>query len=96
MITEPLASPKSKTWKGRVAKQLRKIQGTSPSSPTAPHPEGATIGVPLEDCPPVSLYFNLFQFFIYSNEMYLLNYYNQSFQILTSFSLRQLVILYAI
>lgn len=58
-----LPSPKSKTWKGRVAKQFRKMhQGggggsNSPSSPTAPHPhqqqsEGVTIGVPLEDCPP--------------------------------------------
>ncbi|GLH06613.1 GTPase-activating protein CdGAPr [Gryllus bimaculatus] len=52
--TDQLPSPKSKTWKGRVAKQLRKIQhgAGSPSSPTAPHPEGCTIGVPLELCPP--------------------------------------------
>lgn len=43
-------SPKSKTWRGRVAKQFRKIhQGAnSPSSPTAP--EGSTFGVPLEQC----------------------------------------------
>ncbi|KAF4520925.1 hypothetical protein B566_EDAN008900, partial [Ephemera danica] len=34
---------------------LRKIQGASPSSPTTPHPEGATIGVPLEDCPMSSI-----------------------------------------
>ncbi|XP_065341601.1 rho GTPase-activating protein 21-A isoform X7 [Cloeon dipterum] len=48
---EPLASPKTKTWKGRVAKQLRKMQGNSPNSPTTPHPEGCTIGIPLEFCP---------------------------------------------
>ncbi|KAK3907945.1 Rho GTPase-activating protein 23 [Frankliniella fusca] len=58
----PSPSPKSKTWKGRVAKQFRKMHtgssngGNSPSSPTAPHAqqqvEGVTIGVPLEDCPP--------------------------------------------
>jgi hypothetical protein len=38
-----------------VAKQLRRIQqgSGSPSSPTAPHPEGVTIGIPLEDCPQV-------------------------------------------
>lgn len=53
-IAEPLASPKTKTWKGRVAKQLRKMQGNSPSSPTTPHPEGCTIGIPLEFCPQVS------------------------------------------
>ncbi|XP_044576341.1 uncharacterized protein LOC123259705 isoform X7 [Cotesia glomerata] len=51
---EPLQSPKSKTWKGRVAKQLRKMHGQagSPSSPTAQlQPEGATFKVPLELCP---------------------------------------------
>lgn len=42
-----------------MAKQLRRIhQGAgspvSPTSPGPPFPEGATIGVPLEDCPPVS------------------------------------------
>lgn len=55
---EPLASPKSKTWKGRVAKQLRRMHGQagSPSSPTAQlPPEGATFKVPLELCPVVSL-----------------------------------------
>ena len=46
-----------------MARQLRRIHhgssggGGSPSSPTAPRPashaEGATIGVPLEECPPV-------------------------------------------
>ncbi|XP_069677566.1 uncharacterized protein RhoGAP19D isoform X4 [Periplaneta americana] len=51
--TDQIPSPKTKTWKGRVAKQLRRIQqgAGSPSSPTAPHPEGVTIGIPLEDCP---------------------------------------------
>lgn len=52
-----VGSPKSKTWKGMVAKQLRRIQTGSPVSPTAPptYPEGATIGVPLCLCPPVSI-----------------------------------------
>ncbi|KAK9889819.1 hypothetical protein WA026_007187 [Henosepilachna vigintioctopunctata] len=50
---DPNTSPKSKTWRGRVAKQFRKIQGaSSPSSPTAP--EGSTFGVPLEQCIPSS------------------------------------------
>jgi len=51
--TDQIPSPKTKTWKGRVARQFRRIQqgSGSPSSPTAPHPEGVTIGVPLEDCP---------------------------------------------
>ncbi|XP_023288793.1 rho GTPase-activating protein 21-like [Orussus abietinus] len=56
-IVEPLPSPKSKTWKGRVAKQLRRMHGQagSPSSPTAQlPPEGATFKVPLELCPPSS------------------------------------------
>ncbi|XP_029037342.2 uncharacterized protein LOC114873310 isoform X3 [Osmia bicornis bicornis] len=50
-------SPKTKTWKGRVAKQLRRMHGQSgpPSSPTAQlPPEGATFRVPLELCPPSS------------------------------------------
>ncbi|XP_076757634.1 rho GTPase activating protein at 19D isoform X10 [Xylocopa sonorina] len=54
---ESLVSPKSKTWKGRVAKQLRKMHGQtgSPSSPTTQlPPEGATFKVPLELCPPSS------------------------------------------
>ncbi|CAB0008633.1 unnamed protein product [Nesidiocoris tenuis] len=50
-----VVAPKSKTWKVRMAKQLKKIQSGSgsPVSPTAPtsYPEGATIGVPLEHCP---------------------------------------------
>ena len=32
------------------------MQGSgSPSSPTTPYPEGATIGVPLETCPPSTI-----------------------------------------
>lgn len=47
----PATSPKTKTWRNRMAKQLRKIHGTSsPSSPTAP--EGSTFGIPLEQCLP--------------------------------------------
>lgn len=44
-------SPKSKTWRGRVVKQFKKLnQGSgSPSSPTTP--EKLTFGVPLENCP---------------------------------------------
>lgn len=52
---EPLPSPKSKTWKGRMAKQFRKMHGQTgaPSSPMAQlPPEGATFKVPLELCPP--------------------------------------------
>ncbi|XP_070153965.1 rho GTPase-activating protein 23 isoform X5 [Polyergus mexicanus] len=55
---EPLPSPKSKTWKGRMAKQFRRMHGQTggaPSSPTAQMPpEGATFKVPLELCPPSS------------------------------------------
>ncbi|KOC62603.1 Rho GTPase-activating protein 21 [Habropoda laboriosa] len=54
---ESLVSPKTKTWKGRVAKQLRRMHGQtgSPSSPTTQlPPEGATFKVPLELCPPSS------------------------------------------
>lgn len=44
-------SPKTKTWRGRVVKQFKKLnQGSgSPSSPTTP--ENLTFGVPLENCP---------------------------------------------
>lgn len=55
---ETLVSPKTKTWKGRVAKQLRRMHGQtgSPSSPTTQlPPEGATFKVPLELCPSVIL-----------------------------------------
>ncbi|GAB1859722.1 Rho GTPase-activating protein 21 [Camponotus japonicus] len=54
-MLEPLPSPKSKTWKGRMAKQFKKMHsqaGGAPSSPTAQMPpEGATFKVPLELCP---------------------------------------------
>ncbi|XP_011645064.1 rho GTPase-activating protein 21 isoform X1 [Pogonomyrmex barbatus] len=57
-VVEPLPSPKSKTWKGRMAKQFRRMHGQTggaPSSPTAQlPPEGATFKVPLELCPPSS------------------------------------------
>ncbi|XP_029660663.1 uncharacterized protein LOC115234073 isoform X6 [Formica exsecta] len=57
-MLEPLPSPKSKTWKGRMAKQFRRMHGQTggtPSSPTAQMPpEGATFKVPLELCPPSS------------------------------------------
>ncbi|XP_055589672.1 uncharacterized protein LOC129741867 isoform X3 [Uranotaenia lowii] len=48
-------SPKSKTWKGIVARQFRKMQG-QPGSPGSQHPEillpdGASINVPLQLCP---------------------------------------------
>lgn len=52
-----IGSPKSRTWKGLVARQFRKIQGT-PSSQANNYvvlPEGASIGVPLALCPMVSL-----------------------------------------
>lgn len=55
-----IGSPKSRTWKGLVARQFRRIQG-APSSPAASSlygetllPEGASIGVPLAHCPMVS------------------------------------------
>ncbi|KAL0130721.1 hypothetical protein PUN28_002385 [Cardiocondyla obscurior] len=57
-MVEPLPSPKSKTWKGRMAKQFRRMHGQAggtPSSPTAQlPPEGATFKVPIELCPPSS------------------------------------------
>ncbi|CAG9834844.1 unnamed protein product [Diabrotica balteata] len=52
-VPEPTStSPKSKTWRGRMVKQLRKFnQGVNnPNSPTAP--EGSTFGIPIEDCIP--------------------------------------------
>lgn len=51
-----IGSPKSRTWKGLVARQFRKIQGT-PSAQASNYvvlPEGASIGVPLALCPMVS------------------------------------------
>uniref|UniRef100_A0A182KFP1 Rho-GAP domain-containing protein n=1 Tax=Anopheles christyi TaxID=43041 RepID=A0A182KFP1_9DIPT len=46
-------SPKSKTWKGIVARQFRKMQGQPPGSPAAADllPDGASINVPLQLCP---------------------------------------------
>ena len=57
LVGEPPPSPnKPKTWKGKVAKQLKKMQGSSPNSPSQSQlPEGATIGVLLEDCPRSSI-----------------------------------------
>lgn len=51
MLRSPTGqSPKSKTWRGRVAKQFKKLnQGSgSPNSPTTP--EKLTFGIPLENC----------------------------------------------
>lgn len=46
-------SPKSKTWKGIVARQFRKIGGTPGTHPQEVlPPEGASFGVPLSLCPP--------------------------------------------
>lgn len=66
-----------------MAKQLRRIhQGAgspvSPTSPGPPFPEGATIGVPLEDCPPVSAEFYLILFiYLYLTNLVLnLSYFN--------------------
>lgn len=49
-----IGSPKSRTWKGLVARQFRKIQGQphSPNSNYVQLPEGASIGVPLTQCTP--------------------------------------------
>lgn len=56
------ASPKSKTWKGRVARQLRRMQaggaGTSPvGSPNSLNSSAAklngAVGIPLERCEPL-------------------------------------------
>ncbi|XP_017769755.1 PREDICTED: rho GTPase-activating protein 21-like, partial [Nicrophorus vespilloides] len=51
-INDPSTSPKSKTWRGRFSKQLKRIHqsASSPNSPTAP--EGSTFGNPLEHCLP--------------------------------------------
>lgn len=42
------SSPKNKTWKGRMAKQLRRMHGGG--APSAPAPTG-WLGAPLERCP---------------------------------------------
>lgn len=48
-------SPKQKSWKNFVTQQFKKIQNPSESGSSAHHvPEGASIGVPLALCPPVS------------------------------------------
>lgn len=55
-----IGSPKSRTWKGLVVRQFRKIQG-QPSSPNSNYvvlPEGASIGVPLALCPAVCFEFS--------------------------------------
>ncbi|GAB6020010.1 hypothetical protein CHUAL_002760 [Chamberlinius hualienensis] len=41
-------SPKSKTWRGKMVKTIRKIHGTSPAADVV---GGVTIGVPLDECP---------------------------------------------
>lgn len=58
---EPPSSPnKPTTWRRKVVKQFKRIQGNSPNSPSHPQiPEGATIGVPLEFCPRSSLSENI-------------------------------------
>lgn len=65
---ESLVSPKTKTWKGRVAKQLRRMHGQTgpPSSPTTQlPPEGATFKVPLELCPPVNTRYYFHEIFYF-------------------------------
>ena len=53
------SSPKSKTWKGKLGRHLKRMQGSTtaggtPVSPPSEYlPEGASIGACLEDCPPV-------------------------------------------
>lgn len=49
LVPDQIPSPKSKTWKGKFIPFRR---SGAPSSPT--YPEGATVGVPLEVCPPSS------------------------------------------
>lgn len=51
-------SPKSKTWKGLVARQFRRIGGTH-NHESLP-PEGVSFGVPLHMCPAVSFFVNLY------------------------------------
>ncbi|XP_071551281.1 uncharacterized protein [Panulirus ornatus] len=50
---ESNSSPKSKTWRGHLKRPfMKKVHSGSPAvTPTLPLPEGATIGVCLEDCP---------------------------------------------
>jgi Rho GTPase-activating protein 21/23 len=52
---EIAGSPKSKTWKGIMARQFRKIQGQPDSGSNNAETfllEGASIGMPLVHCPP--------------------------------------------
>lgn len=50
-------SPKSKTWKGIVARQFRRIGGgPGGQQQEILPPEGASFGVPLSLCPPVSFF----------------------------------------
>ncbi|KAK8724099.1 hypothetical protein OTU49_017494 [Cherax quadricarinatus] len=51
---ESNSSPKSKTWRGHLKRPfMKKVHSGSPAiTPTMPLPEGATIGVCLEECPP--------------------------------------------
>lgn len=62
-IANTAASPKVKTWKGKVAKQWKKVHdiidtgsSSSDTKTTSPYaslpPAGATFGINLEDCPP--------------------------------------------
>uniref|UniRef100_T1J8D5 Rho GTPase-activating protein 21 n=1 Tax=Strigamia maritima TaxID=126957 RepID=T1J8D5_STRMM len=43
--------PKAKTWRGKMAKTIKKIHSTSTTTPA----EGVTVNVPLEECPPSSV-----------------------------------------
>ncbi|XP_043231294.1 rho GTPase-activating protein 23-like isoform X3 [Amphibalanus amphitrite] len=46
-------SPKSKSWRGRMKRQIMKIHPSSAQMPPATAaPDGATLSVPLEQCPP--------------------------------------------
>ena len=44
-----------KTWKGKVARQWKKMHGSQSGAPTPSYPEGGSIGVPLEECPVTEL-----------------------------------------
>lgn len=58
-IPQNAASPKNKTWKGKVARQWKKVHniietgGDSKASPySSMPPVGSTFGINLENCPP--------------------------------------------
>ena len=75
MFSESNTSPKSKNWRGHLKRPfMKKVQSGSPAA-TPTLPEGATIGVCLEDCPQVHLFMTLF----------LIQYSNLTFVILCSF-----------